>query len=60
LGEEYIQLSFLLCSFFHSPVTSSVLGQNIPLNTLFSISIRLRSFISVRDQVSQGLVTLLR
>jgi hypothetical protein len=26
----------LLCSFLHSPVTSSLLGPNIFLNTLFS------------------------
>ena len=36
LGEEYRSLSSSLCSFLHSLVTSSLLGQNIPLNTLFS------------------------
>ena len=30
LGEEYRLLSFLFCSFLHSPVTSSFLGPNIP------------------------------
>ena len=35
-GEEYRSLSFPLSSFLHSPVTSSLWGTNIPLNTLFS------------------------
>jgi len=35
-GEQYRSLSSSLCSFLHSPVTSSFLGPNIPLNTLFS------------------------
>jgi len=35
LGEEYRSLSSLLCSFLHSPVTSSLLDPNI-LNTLSS------------------------
>ena len=30
LGEEYRSLNSSLCSFLHSPVTSSLLGQNIP------------------------------
>ena len=34
LDEQYKSLSFSLCSFPHSPVTSSLLGQNILLNTL--------------------------
>jgi hypothetical protein len=29
LGEEYRTLSSSLCSFLHSPVTSSLLGPNI-------------------------------
>ena len=36
LGEEYRLLSSSLCNFLHSPVTSSLLGPNILLNTLFS------------------------
>ena len=36
LGEEYKSLSSSLCSFQHSPVTSSLLTPNIPLNILFS------------------------
>jgi len=42
LGEQYRSLSFSLCSFLHSPVTSSLLGPNILLNTLFSNNITLR------------------
>ena len=34
LGEQYRSLSSSLCSFLHSPVTSSLLGTNIPLSTL--------------------------
>ena len=36
LGEEYRSLSSSLCIFLHSSVTSSLLGPNILLNTLFS------------------------
>jgi hypothetical protein len=36
LGEEYKSWSSSLCSFLHSPVTSSLLGPNILLSTLFS------------------------
>ena len=35
-GEHYRSLSFSLCNFLHSPVTSSHLCLNILLNTLFS------------------------
>ena len=35
-GEQYRSLSSTLCSFLHSPVTSSLLGPNIFLNILFS------------------------
>jgi hypothetical protein len=52
LGEEYRSLSFSLCSFIHSPVTSSLLGPNIQLSTLFSNTFSLRSSINVSDQVS--------
>ena len=47
LGEQYRSLSSSLCSFLHSPVTLSLLGPNILLNTL-----SLRSSLSVSDQVS--------
>ena len=51
-GEQYRSLSSLLCSLLHSPVTSSLLGPNIPLNTLFSNTLFLRSSLSMNDQVS--------
>ena len=52
LGEEYRSLSSSLCSFIHSPHTSSLLGPNILFNTLFSNTLSLRSSIKVSDQVS--------
>ena len=51
LGEEYRSFSSL-CSFFHSPVTSSLLGSNILLSTLFSNTLSLCSSHNVDDQVS--------
>ena len=42
LGEGYRSLSSSLCSFLHSPVTSSPLWPNILLNTLFSNTLGLR------------------
>ena len=53
LGEEYRSLSPSLYSFLHSPVTSSLLGPNILLITLFSNALSLRSSLNVGDQVSQ-------
>jgi len=47
-GEKYRSLSSLLCSFLHSPVTSSLLG----LNTLFSDTLNLLSSLSLSHQVS--------
>ena len=47
---QIIKLS--LCSFLHSPVTSSILDPNILLNTLFSNPLSLRSSLSVSGQVS--------
>ena len=52
LGEQYRLLSSPLRSFLHSPVTSSLLGPNILLNTLFSNALRLRSSLNASDQVS--------
>src|SRR5215475_7573946 len=52
LGKEYRSFSSSLCSFLHSPVTSSLLGPNTLLNTLFSNTLSLRSSLSVSDQVS--------
>ena len=36
LGEDFKSFSSSLCSLLHSPVTSSLLGSNILLNTMFS------------------------
>ena len=36
LGEVYKSFSSALCNLLHSPVTSSLLGPNILLNTMFS------------------------
>ena len=41
LGEEYKSFSSSLCSLLHSPVTSSLLGPNILLNTMFSNTLSL-------------------
>jgi hypothetical protein len=51
-GGEYRSLSSSLCSLLHSPVTSSLLGPNILLSTLFWNTLGLCSSLSVRDQVS--------
>ena len=52
LGEECRSLSSSLCSFLHSPVTSSLIGPNILRKTLFSNTLSLRFSLSVIDQVS--------
>ena len=52
LGEEYISWSSSLCSFLHSLVTSSLLGPNVNLNTLFANTLSLHSSISVINQDS--------
>ena len=49
---EYISLSSPLCSFLHCFATSSILGQNILLSTLFSNILRLRHSLNVNDQHS--------
>ena len=51
-GEQYRSLNSSLCSFLLSPVTSSLLGTNIYLSTLFSNTLSLCSSLSVSDQVS--------
>ena len=43
LGEEYKSFSSSLCNLLHSPVTSSLLGLNILLNTMFSNTLRFLS-----------------
>jgi len=50
-GEEYRPLSSLLCSLLHSPITSSLLGPNILLSTLFSYTLSLCTSLIVSDQV---------
>ena len=52
LGEEYRSFSSSLCNLLHSPVTSSLLGSNILLNTMFSTTISFLSSRNVSDQVS--------
>jgi hypothetical protein len=47
-GYEYRWWSSSLCSLLHCPVTSSLLGPNIPLSTLFSNTLSLSSSLSVR------------
>ena len=51
-GEEYRSLSSSLCSLPHSPVTTSLLGPNIFLSTLFSNNLSLGSSFNVSDEVS--------
>ena len=51
-GEDYRSLSSSLCSFLHSHVTSFLLGSNIPLSTLFSNTLSLRSSLNVSEHVS--------
>src|SRR5215475_7591411 len=50
LGEEYRSFSSSLCKFLHSPITSSLLGPNTLLNTLFSNTLSLCSSLNVSDQ----------
>jgi hypothetical protein len=50
MDEEYRSLSPSLCILRYS-VTSSLLGQHILLNTLFSNTLSLRSSLNVSDQV---------
>jgi len=58
LGEEYTSFSSSLCSLLHSPVTSSILGPNILLNTMFSITLSFLSSHNVSDQVSHPYKTI--
>jgi hypothetical protein len=52
IGKEYRSLSSSLCSLLHSHFTSSLLGPNILLSTLFSNTLSLHSSFNVSDQVS--------
>jgi hypothetical protein len=51
-ADEYKLWSSPLCNVLHGPVTSSLLGPNILLSTLFSNTPSLCSFLNVRHQVS--------
>jgi hypothetical protein len=52
-GEEYRSRRCPFWSFLHPPVTSSLFGPNILINTLFSNTFCLCSSLNVRDHVSQ-------
>jgi hypothetical protein len=58
--DEYHIWSSSLCNFLHSPLTSSLLGPNIVLRTLFSSPLSLCSFLHVRDHVSHPFETTAR
>ena len=51
-GQQYRSLSSSLCSFLHTPVTSSFLGHNILLSTLFSFLPQCQrpSFIPIQNK----------
>jgi hypothetical protein len=53
VGELFRSWNYSLWSFLHSLVTLSLLGPNILLNTLFTNTLSLRSFLNVSDQVTQ-------
>ena len=57
VGEEYRSLSSSWCSFLHSPVTSSHIGPNTLLSTLFSNTLSLSSSLNASDQVSHPYTT---
>ena len=47
-------IKLLIMYFLYSPISSSILGPNILLSTLFTNTLNLRSSISVSDQVSHS------
>jgi hypothetical protein len=51
-GDEYKLWKSPLRNFLHYPITSSLLGPNIPLSTLFSNTLSLCYSLNVTDQVS--------
>ena len=57
LGEEYKLYSSTLCNLLHSPDTSSLLGPNILLNTMFSNIISFLSSRNFSDQASHSYKT---
>ena len=60
LGEVYKPFSSSLCNLLLSPVTSSLLGPNILLNTMFSNTLSFLSSRNVNDQVSHQYKTTVR
>jgi hypothetical protein len=50
-------VKFIICNFLHDP-SSSLLGPNILLNTLYSKTLSLCSSPKVGDQVSQPYITI--
>ena len=55
--KEYRSLNSSLYSFLHYPITSSPLGPNILLSTLFSNTFSPRSSVNVSDQVPHPYIT---
>jgi len=52
MGKEYKSFSSSLCNLLHSSVTSSLLGPNIHLNTMFSNTLSFLSSRNINDQLS--------
>ena len=52
LGEEHKSFSSSLCNLLHSPITLSLLGPNILLNTMFSNTLSFLSSHNVSEQFS--------
>ena len=57
LGERYRSLSSSLCSFLHSPVTSSLLYPTTLLNALFSNTLSLVSFTYILYYISYHIIS---
>ena len=51
LSEEYRSLSSSLCNLLHSPVTSSLLGPNILLSTIFKFRHNIRHILKLKIMV---------
>ena len=51
LGELYKSFSCSLCNLLHSPVTSSLIGPNILVNTMFSNTLSFLSSLNVRRNI---------
>ena len=60
LGDEYKSFSYSLCNLHHSPVTSSLLGPNILLNTMFSNTLRMTCYrVKLKKIIKQLNISLL-